>query len=279
MNELLSPLSQFKIEEPASGYWRVTYSNPPINLLNSTTIVELGEIVRRIETAPDLRVVVFASDNPNFFMARYDLSDPNPVAFTPTASGVSQFIDATLKLEAAGPITIAALRGRARGGGSEFALGCDLRFASLENTLLGQPEVGVGIVPAGGGLERLARLVGVPRALEIIASSDDYDAPTAERYGWINRAIPDQELDAFVDAFARRLAGFNVEALAAAKRLTHRHTAAALDDYRETLTELRTLIASPATAARRTVLVRHAGAVGADFELRMGRHLGLAGVE
>src|SRR4029077_6704744 len=96
-------------------------------------------------------------------------------------------------------------RGRARGGGSEFALSCDLRFASLENTLLGQPEVGVGIVPAGGAVERLPGLVGAARALEIIASSDDYDAVTAERYGWINRAVPDAELDDFVDALARRL--------------------------------------------------------------------------
>jgi len=257
----------------------VVFSNPPINLLNSTTVIEIAEIVRRIEEAQDLRVVAFASENPNFYMARYDLSDPNPVAFAPTSSGVTQFIDSTLRLNNVGPITIASIRGRARGGGSEFALACDLRFASLENTLLGQPEVGVGIIPAGGGIERLASLVGVARALEIIASSDDYDAPTAERYGWVNRAIPNRKLDTFVDAFARRLASFDAQALATAKRLVRRHASVSLDEYRETLESLRKLIASPSTAARRAALAKHAAAVGKDFELRMGHHLGLVGAK
>ena len=277
MTAPLQELRQFKVQEPVPGYWRVVFSNPPVNLLNSTTIVEIGEIVRRIETAQDLRVVVFASENPEFFMARYDLSDPNPIGFAPTVAGVTQFIDSTIRLNNVGAITIASIRGRARGGGSEFALACDFRFASLEKTLLGQPEVGVGIVPAGGGLERLSGLVGVARALEIIASSDDYDAPTAERYGWINRAIPNRKLDAFVDTLARRLASFDAPALATAKRLVRRHASPPIEDYRETLASLRTLIASPATATRRAALAKHAAAVGKDFELRMGHHLGLVG--
>ena len=279
MSEPQQELRQFKIQEPVPGYWRIVFSNPPINLLNSTTVLEIAEIVRRIEEAQDLRVVVFASENPDFYMARYDLSDPNPVAFAPTASGVTQFIDSTLRLNNMGPITIASIRGRARGGGSEFALACDLRFASLEKTLLGQPEVGVGIVPAGGGIERLSSLVGVARALEIIASSDDYDAPTAERYGWINRAVPDKKLNVFVDTFARRLASFDAQALAVAKRLVRRHAPTSLGEYRETLESLRKLIASPSTAARRAALARHAAAVGKDFELRTGHHLGLVGAK
>jgi enoyl-CoA hydratase/carnithine racemase len=187
-NSSQDPLTQFSITEPSPGYWRVVFSNPPINLLNSTTVLEFGEIVRRIEEAQDLRVVVFASAHPDFYMARYDLSDTNPVAFAPTESGVTYFIDSMLRMNEAGPITIASIRGRVRGGGSEFALSCDMRFASIENSLFGQPEVGVGIVPAGGAVERLPGLVGTARALEIIASADDYDAVTAERYGWINRA-------------------------------------------------------------------------------------------
>jgi enoyl-CoA hydratase/carnithine racemase len=270
----MSELVQFRIEERAPGYWRVVFSNPPINLLNSTTVLELAEIVGRIEEAPDLRVVVFASEHPDFFMARYDLSDPNPVAFAPTESGVTLFIDSMLRLNDAGPITVASIRGRTRGGGSEFALSCDLRFASLENTLLGQPEVGVGIVPAGGATERLPGLVGVARALEIIASSDDFDAPTAERYGWINRAIPDDELDDHVDRLARRLASFDREALVTAKRLVRRHAGASVEDYRETLDALRELVVSPSTGARRAAVAQHAGEVGQDFELRMGQHLG-----
>jgi enoyl-CoA hydratase/carnithine racemase len=218
----MSELTQFTIEERVPGYWHVVFSNPPINMLNSTTVLELAEIVRLIEEAEDLRVVVFASENPDFFMARYDLSDTNPVAFAPTESGVTLFIDSMLRLNDAGPITIASIRGRARGGGSEFVLSCDLRFASLENSVLGQPEVGVGIVPAGGAMERLPGLVGTARALEIIASSEDFDAPTAERYGWINRAIADDELDDHVDRLARRMASFDGSALATAKRLVRR---------------------------------------------------------
>jgi enoyl-CoA hydratase/carnithine racemase len=176
-------LKQFSITEPSPGYWRVVFSNPPINLLNSTTVLELGEIVRRIEQAQELRVVVFASDNPDFYMARYDPSDTNPVAFAPTESGVTYFTDSMLRMNDVGPITIASIRGRVRGGGSEFALSCDMRFASVDNSAIGQPEVGVGIVPAGGAVERLPALVGTARALEIFASADDYEAVTAERYG------------------------------------------------------------------------------------------------
>jgi enoyl-CoA hydratase/carnithine racemase len=161
------------------------FSNPPINLLNSTTVVELGAIVNRIEQTEDLRVVLFVSEHPDFFMARYDLSDTSRVAFAPTESGVTSFIDSMVRMNEANPVTIACIRGRARGGGSEFALSCDLRFASSEKAILGQPEVGVGMVPGGGAMERLPALVGIARALEIIASSDDYDALTAERYGWI----------------------------------------------------------------------------------------------
>jgi enoyl-CoA hydratase/carnithine racemase len=272
----VSTLTQFSIEEPAPGYWKVVFSNPPINLLNSTTVLELGDLVSRIEEAADLRVVVFVSVHPEFYMARYDLSDTNPIAFAPTETGVTYFIDAMRRMNDAETITIASIRGRARGGGCEFALSCDMRFASLENSTLGQPEVGVGIIPAGGAIERLSGLVGGARALEIITSADDYDARTAELYGWINRAVPDVELDYFVDQFARRLARFDRQALAAAKRLIRgRSPAASIDAYRETLAELRGFVNSPTTHARRAAVVRHATAVGGDFELRMGHHLGL----
>jgi len=271
-----STLTQFSISEPTPGYWRVVFSNPPINLLNSTTVLELGEITRRIEEAPDLRVVVFASAHPDFYMARYDLSDTNPVAFAPTESGVTYFIDSMLRMNDAGPITIASIRGRVRGGGSEFALSCDLRFASKENSVFGQPEVGVGIVPAGGAVERLPGLVGTARALEIIASGDDYDAVTAEHYGWINRAIPDLDLDEYVDRLARRLASFDPQVIAVTKRLVRgRASAPSLDQYRETLEALRALIISSSTTVRRTAVARYAAELGGDFELRMGYHLGL----
>jgi enoyl-CoA hydratase/carnithine racemase len=274
----LAALSQFTVAEPAPGYWRVLFSNPPLNLLNSTSVVEIAELVKAIESDANLKVVVFGSEHSDFFMARYDLADRSPVAFAPTDNGVTLFIDSMIRMNTANPITIAAIRGRTRGGGSEFALSCDLRFASLENSLLGQPEVGVGMLPAGGAIERLPALVGPARALEIIASSDDYDAVTAEKYGWINRAIPDQDLDGFVDRFARRLASFDAAALGAAKRLIRNQTTGtSLEQYRETLGSVRDLLGSPELAGRRQAVAHHAQEVGIDFELRMGHHLDQTG--
>lgn len=270
-------LTQFEITIPVAGYWRVVFSNPPINMLNSTTVVQLDELVHRIVEAEDLKVVVFASCNPEFYMARYDLSDVSPIAFAPTESGVTLFIDSMLRMNEAAPITIASIRGRARGGGSEFVLACDIRFASLENCILGQPEVGVGILPGGGAIERLSDLVGFARALEIVASAEDYDASTAERYGWINRAVPDEELDHFVDELARRIAMFDSEALAAAKRQARRHSHNSVEDYRGTLQLLRPLLTRPASGVRREAVKQYALSVGPDFELSMGHHLGLIG--
>lgn len=270
----LGALSQFTVTEPATGYWRVLFSNPPINLLNSTSVIEIAALVKAIELETSLKVIVFVSDHPEFFMARYDLADRNPVAFAPTDDGVTLFIDSMIRMSRADPISIAAIGGRTRGGGSEFALSCDLRFASLEKALLGQPEVGVGMLPAGGAIERLPALVGSARALEIIASSDDYDAAIAERYGWINRAIPDNDLDRFVDDLARRLASFDSGALSAAKRLIRSQTPETpLAQYRDTLSSVRDLLTSEDFAGRRQAVAQHAQGVGFDFELRMGHHL------
>jgi len=127
-------LTQFTVDTQAPGYWRVMFSNPPIfwNLLNSTTVVELGAIVGRVEQTEDLRVVVFACDHPDFFMARYDLFDTSPVELAPTESGVTSFIDSMVRMNEASPVTIVRIRGRAPSGGSEFALSCDLRLWLVE---------------------------------------------------------------------------------------------------------------------------------------------------
>jgi enoyl-CoA hydratase/carnithine racemase len=267
-----STLTQFTVSTPVPGYWRVVFSNPPINLLNSTTVLEIRKLVEQMEETPDLKVVVFASEHPEFWMARYDLSDTDPVSFAPTDSGVTHFIDSTFRLNEASATTIASIRGRVRGGGSEFALACDLRFASRERALFGQPEVGVGIVPGGGAVERLTTLVGPARALEIIANSDDYDASTAELYGWVNRALTDEQLDDFVDHFARRLASFDAGPLATTKRLVSRHATPA-EDFRETLHALRGLFATSSTNDRRRDLAQRARTAGPDFEMRLGYHL------
>jgi enoyl-CoA hydratase/carnithine racemase len=262
-------MDQFSLTRPAPGYLRATFDHPPTNFLTPDTVGELRQVLDEMHDG-STRVVVFDSVNPDFFMARYDLAG---AARTGSPfSGLNEFADVTAALAGSPTISIAAIRGRVRGGGNEFALACDMRFASRENALLGQPEVGSGLLPAGGGIERLAALVGPARAVEIVVSSDDYDADTAAHYGWINRAVPDRELDAFVDALARRIASFDAAAVSTAKRLLNRHTRPDTGDLAETIA------AVPAVAAaapqRRAQLRERAQAAGADFELNLGRHLG-----
>jgi enoyl-CoA hydratase/carnithine racemase len=198
----------FTADRRSPGYCRVTFDHPPINTITATTVAELAELVSLIEQDPDLNVVVFDSANPEFYLAHYDTAGP---------TGIHEWLDLLLRLSRAAVVSIASIRGRARGSGSEFVLAFDLRFASRENTLLGQCEVSTGAVPGGGAMARLSRLVGRGRALEILLVAEDLDGPRAEQYGYVNRAIADDQLDDEVDRIASRLARFDHEALARTK--------------------------------------------------------------
>ena len=171
-------------------------------------------------------------------------------------------------------MSIAKIRGRTRGIGNEFVLACDMRFASRQSALFGQPEVGVGLVPGGGALEWLPRLVGRSRALEIVLSADDFDADVAERYGWVNRTLDDKDLDSFVDALVRRLASFDREVLAAAKAQINRFgtpTAAELQSSNDMIFPMLTW---PVRRRSRRAKIRGIGyGVPGDFELNFGRYL------
>ena len=203
-----------RAERISPGYWRVTLDNPPFNLYDPEMEAALAEIVGELEADPDAKVVVFDSALPDFFMAHLDLG-----RFGEFDHGMPVWFDIASRLGQARFISVGSIRGRARGIGNEFLAALDVRFASRENAVLGQLEIGSGIIPGCGGIERLWRLTGRARALEIIASGEDYDADTAERYGWINRAVPDTELDAFVERFARRVGSFDIEALQAIKQV------------------------------------------------------------
>ena len=218
------PWAHLSVDRRSPGYCRVTFEHPPINTITATTVVELAELVGLIEEDPDLNVVVFDSANPDFYLAHYDTEhDPGRTAALGVGpTGMHAWLDLLVRLSRAPVVTIAAIRGRARGAGSEFILACDMRFASRENTLVGQPEVGLSVVPGGGPMARLSRLVGRGRALEILLVADDLDGPRAERYGYINRAIPDDQLDREVDAIASRLARFDHDALARTKSYVDR---------------------------------------------------------
>jgi enoyl-CoA hydratase/carnithine racemase len=211
--------THFGVDRRSPGYCRVTFDHPPINTITATTVAELAELLGLIEQDPDLNVVVFDSANPDFYLAHYDVeNDPGRAAALGVGpTGMPAWIDVLVHLSRAPVVSIASIRGCARGAGSEFVLACDLRFASRENTRLGQFEVGMGAVPGGGPMARLSRLVGRGRALEILLVADDLDGPRAEQYGYVNRVIADEQLDDEVEAIASRLARFDHDAIARTK--------------------------------------------------------------
>src|SRR3984893_6037693 len=189
--------SKLSITQHSPQYWRVTFDNPPINLVDPTMIVALNELVTTIEHDNRVAVVVFDSANPEFFMAHYDLtSDPSPLDALPAApSPFHHWGGRLIRLAKSRAVTITALRGRARGTGSELALATDIRFASRERAVLGQFEVGIAAVPSGGR----------GRTFEYLLGGDDFTGDLAERYGFVNRAVPDAQFAEFVDAFAQRV--------------------------------------------------------------------------
>src|SRR5215831_15677616 len=209
--------SQFNIDRTSPGKWTVTFSNPPINMFVPATIVELRALMTDLETDPSVKVVVFQSANPEFFIAHLDVAK---AAERPEV--LDLWRDIVLRLSSAPVVSIAKVRGRTRGIGNEFVLACDMRFASGQTALFGNPEVGVGLIPGGGALEWLPRLVGRSRTLEFVLSADDFDADVAERYGWVNRTLNDDDLDPFVEALVQRLTSFDRDVLAAAKAQINR---------------------------------------------------------
>jgi len=212
--------SQFAVDEVGPAYWRVTFANGPVNLIDPDSVEQLAQLVTRIEESPTLTVVVFDSANPDYFMAHWDLKSDRArvAAMAPGPTGLHPYVDNLIRLSRVPAVTISAIRGRARGAGSEFVLATDLRFAG-DKAILGQFEVGLGSVPGGGPMARLARLVGRGRAAEILLGADDIPADLAERYGYVNRVLPDGDLAGFVDGFARRIAGFDKTAVAETKAL------------------------------------------------------------
>jgi enoyl-CoA hydratase/carnithine racemase len=211
---------QFHVSQVSPSYWRVTFDNGPVNLLDPDTVDQLAELIETIENEPDLTVVVFRSDKHGYFMAHWDfLSDASRVAGMPSGpTGLHPYLDNFVRLSRLPVATISEIRGRTRGAGSEFVLATDIRFAS-EKAIFGQFEVGVGAVPGGGPMARLGRLVGRGRALEILLGGDDIPAELAAAYGYVNRIIPDAEIEDVTDAFARRIATFDRVAVTGIKKL------------------------------------------------------------
>lgn len=213
------------------GIARITIDAPPMNLLGAPLLGALIGLIDTLEQDASIRVAVIRSADPDFFIAHGDVASivTVPVAPAPETQELN-FVHQTFERFRRLPqITIAQIEGYARGGGSEFGLACDMRFAALGKAIFGQPEIALGILPGAGGTARLTRLVGRARAAEIILGGDDFSAEEAERYGWINRALPPAELPVFVDRLARRIARFPALALQEAKRTIHTIADAAIE--------------------------------------------------
>jgi enoyl-CoA hydratase/carnithine racemase len=214
---------QIRLDRVSPAFWRVILDNPPLNLMGPEFVLQLREIITALESDEQLRVVVFESAVKGFFLNHSDflakLEDLTGIPQGPT--GLEAWPDILVRLTRAPVVSIALIRGRATGNGSELALACDMSFVSRENAVLSQWEVGVGLVAGGGPMARLPRLMGRGRALEVLLSSDDIRGDLAEQLGYVNRSLPDADLDSFVDALATRIASFDKWAIANTKRLVN----------------------------------------------------------
>jgi enoyl-CoA hydratase/carnithine racemase len=272
-------IRQIRLERRSPTYWRVTFDLPPVNIFGPDNIPPLNEIVMAIETDPDVKVAVFDSAVEGFFLTHYDfLAKPEDSArFPPGRTGLQALPDMLARLSRAPVVSIALIRGRATGVGSELALASDMRFASREKAILSQWEVGAGLVPGGGPMARLPRLMGRGRALEVLLGADDIAGDLAERYGYVNRALPDAELDGFVDALALRIASFDKQAIAETKHLVD---VASLPSDAEIAPEWDAFMAAlgrPASQTRLKSLMALGFHKAGDVENRLGYYVGRLG--
>jgi enoyl-CoA hydratase/carnithine racemase len=223
MNAVAKTAAQIRLARLSPAYWRITFDNPPLNLMGPQFVLEFREIMTAIETDEQVRVVVFDSAVEGFFLNHSDflakLEDLTSIPQGPT--GLESWPDILVRLTHAPVVSIALIRGRATGNGSEIALACDMSFASREKALFSQWEVGAGLVAGGGPMARLPRQIGRQRALEVLLGSEDIRGDLAEAYGYVNRSLPDAELDRFVEALATRIASFDKWAIANTKRLVN----------------------------------------------------------
>ncbi len=249
----------------------VTIDNPPINLFDRELFREINRVGKEIEADDDVRVVVFDSANPEFFIAHADLAliQQMPTEVPPKADTLGAVHKIFDRYRTMPKVSIAKLEGRARGGGSEFALSLDMRFGALGRAILSQPEVALGILPGGSGTQRLPRLMGRGRAMEIVMGCEDFPADLAERYGYINRAFPPDELTPFVERLAYRIASFPAESIALAKASVNAAELPIVEGLIEEAHYLNQSVATPA-AQKRIARVFELGGQTREAELDLG---------
>ncbi|HEY2615991.1 MAG TPA: enoyl-CoA hydratase-related protein [Acetobacteraceae bacterium] len=268
--------AQIRLTRSSPAYWRITFDNPPLNLMGPEFVLEFRDVMTALETDEQVKVVVFESAVEAFFLNHSDflagLEELTSIPQGPT--GLEAWPDILVRLTRAPVVSIASIRGRATGNGSELALACDMSFASREKAVLSQWEVGVGLVAGGGPMARLPRIMGRGRALEVLLGSEDIGGDLAQTYGYVNRSLPDAELDGFVDAIATRIASFDKWAIANTKRLVN---AASLPPDVEIPAGWDACMASiprPAAQERIKALFEQGFHKPGDVEDRLGSYLG-----
>ena len=268
--------SRFTVTRSSPSLWRVTFHNPPINLIDPVMIVALHHLLTEIERDSQVAVVVFDSADPDFFLAHYDVAADasafDALPAVPTA--FHHWAHFLIRLGKCPAVTITAVRGRARGAGSEFVLATDIRFASRERAVLGQFEVGFAAVPGGGPSTRLPGIVGRGRAFEILLGGEDFDGELAERYGYVNRSVPDAEFVEFVDRFAERVSRFDLLALADIKRFVNAASLPADQALADEMDAFGQAAARPATRSVMEQAFEQGFQQRSDVELNLGAWVG-----
>src|SRR5580704_3565294 len=267
---------QIRLTRSSPAYWRVAFDNPPLNVMGPQLVREFREIISAVEADEEVRVLVFESAVEGFFLNHSDFfADFKELTSMPQGpTGLEAWPDLLVRLTRAPVVSIALIRGRATGNGSELALACDMSFASREKALLSQWEVGAGLVPGGGPMARLSRQMGRQRTLEVLLSSHDIGADLAAAYGYVNRALPDDELDGFVDALARRISSFDRRPIAAAKNLINHVSLPSADRLLDSLTSFTTALTWPEEQQRFQALFKRGWNQPGDMENRYSELLG-----
>jgi enoyl-CoA hydratase/carnithine racemase len=271
--------AQIRITRRSAAYWRVTFDNPPLNVMGPEFVRQFREILSDIEADEEVKVLVFDSAVEGFFLNHSDFhADLKELTGMPQGpTGLEAWPDILVRLTRMPVVSIAAIGGRATGNGSELALACDMSFASREKAILSQWEVGVGLVAGGGPMARLPRLIGRQRALELLLSSHDIRGDLAEAYGYVNRSLPDIELDGFVDALAIRIASFDKWAIANTKRLVNAGSLPADVEIAAGWEACMTSIGRPAAQGKIKELMAKGFHQPGDAEDQLGSYLGRLG--
>lgn len=255
------------------GVLDVRISAPPMNLLGPELVRDLVALIQRAEADAAIKVAVFRSSDPDYFIAHVDLTRVAEYrAAAAVLTGEASIASLFRHLSSSRLVTIAQIEGRVRGAGSEFVLACDIRYAARESAIFAQFEPAFGQVPGGGAAQYLTRLMGRARALEVMLTADDYDAELAERYGWVNRALPAAVLEEFVRTVARRIARFPAAGIVAVKDRVNAISLAPMEDFRRDSDLFRDAVGDPETQRRvRTAMER--GLQTREAELNLGASL------